>query len=206
MRRSWKAITLLGGVLFLGVSLLMIAATTWQSPAPTDDGSLSEGIAGAVREYRDQQLAVRFYYPSGWQSRDNSEGVTILPEEGVADLMEQGAIFVIARSTDNATLPPLSPMLQQVIESDHAVRASENVAVGGMSGTETVVELDRATADAAPNAQIASALRSGTSPRLTVIVWQSERDNEPIWVIMADARAGDYLATLQEIRNSIQWE
>jgi hypothetical protein len=206
MRHSWRLLTLLGGVGLVVVAFTMIAATTLESPPAIENGHSGDGSHGVVREYRDRQLSVRFYYPTTWQPQENVEGVTLQPDTASADFIEQGAFFAILRG-DDEDAPPLPPTLQQVIKSENAVRASENVAVGGMSGTETVVELDVATADTVPaNAQLASALRAAESQRLTVIVWKSERDDSPIWVIMADARAGEYLGTLQEIRNSIQWE
>jgi len=206
MQRTWQLITLLGGLALVVVALTMIAATTNGSRAYGDNGSVGDGSHGVLREYRDPRLSVQFYYPTTWQPQDSSTGVTVQPGAASADFIEQGAMFAILRGDDDDA-PPLPPMVQQVIESDTAVRASENVAVGGMSGIEMVIEVEVASASDAPaNAQLASALQAVESQRLTVIVWTSERDDNPIWVIMADARAGEYLGTLQEIRNSIQWE
>lgn len=207
MRRTWKWITLLGGTVLMLVALTMIAATTLQAPTYSQDSHAGDGSHGVLREYRAPELAVRFYYPRSWVPQETSSGVMVEPTATASDFIEQGALFAILRGSDDTDTPPLPPLLQSLMANSNGGRASDNVAVGGMIGTETVVEWDVVSTTTSPaNSQLASAMRAANSTRLTLIVWETEQEDTPMWVIMADARAGEHLETLQEIRNSIRWE
>ena len=198
--------TLLSGIGLVVTALTMIAATTMATPVALETDAVTDDSRGVLREYYDPQLALRFYYPGAWQPQNYVEGVIIQPDGGSAEFGERGVIFAVLRAQPDET-PPLPPMLQRVIDSDAAVRASDNVAVGGISGRETVIELEVDRGAAIPaNSQLASALQATESQRLTVIVWTTQREGSDLWVIMADAPDGHHLATLQEIRNSIRWE
>lgn len=203
---SWRWATLIGGLGLVVVALVMIAAISLRFGAWRQDNHNPNGLNGVVREYRDQRLPVRFYYPSNWESEQTIQGVNVLPAAPPADFVTQGAMFTVLRSEDDDDMPPLPPMLEAVIESSNATRASENVAVGGVSGKETIIELAVSESTLQGNSVLTAAMETVQSRRLTVVVWHGEQDDESIWVIMADARAGDYLNTLQEIRNSIAWE
>lgn len=207
MRRTWKWITLLGGTVLMLVALTMIAATTLQGATYSQDSDAGDGSHGVLREYRDRDLEVRFYYPRAWHPQETSSGVMVEPTATTSDFLEQGALFAILRGSDATDTPPLPPLLQSLMATRDGGRASDNVAVGGMIGTETVVEWDvGSTTTSSANSQLASAMRAANSTRLTLIVWETEQGGRPMWVIMADARAGEHLDTLQEIRNSIRWE
>jgi hypothetical protein len=188
------------------VALSMIAAISLRYNGDNYDGDNPNGLNSVVREYRDQRLPVRFFYPNNWKSEQTTQGVNVLPAAPPADFVTQGAVFTVLRSEDDDDMPPLPPMLEAVIESSNATRASENVAVGGVSGKETIIELTVSESALQSNSTLAAAMETVQSRRLTVIVWHGEQDDESVWVIMADARAGAYLSTLQEIRNSIAWE
>jgi hypothetical protein len=207
MRRSWQLVTLVGGLLLLVVAFTMIAAITPPTPPYAEEGVSGESPHSVVREYYNRALAVRLYYPNTWQRAEMETGVRIQPAAPSADFVEQGAVFALWQSTATDDASTLSPLIQTLLESTDDPRASENVAVGGVSGTETVIEVEADAVSASPlNAQLTSALRAANSHRVTVVLWVSNEADHPYTVLMADARDGNHLSTLQQIRNSIQWE
>lgn len=208
MRRRWQLTTLLGGLLFLGVAATMIVAMTAPARYDAEHSVSGESAHGIVREYHNRAFSLRFYYPNTWQQAEMETGVTIQPEAPSTAFMEQGALFAVWQTSSGSEANSLAPILQTITESTNTLHAAENVAVGGVSGTETVygVEINTETSISSMDSRVVSALQTANSQRLTMILWVSNEVEHPYTVLMADARDGNYLQTLQQIRNSMQWE
>jgi hypothetical protein len=179
MRHLWRFLTLLGGLVLTLIAFSMIAATTLPG--------------GASALFQDSALSVRFRYPASWQTE--RDAATVLAQPGAEE-----ALFVVARGATPALPEPLSSALR---ESENR-RAADNVAVGGVSGRETIVEVDSTAGGG--DAPLANALIEAEGELMTLIVWEALVDGEPVQVIMADARSGAYLSLLQEMRASLEWE
>ena len=209
MRRRitrWRWATLLIGLALVVLSLMVGAASFMQSNSGDYTGADAPPPSSSLREYQNSEVPVRFYYPMGWHPTPEQEGVEVYPASGSEDFIQQGALFGVYRAT-GADLPPLPALVKTAITTADTKRTAENVAIGGLSGTEIVKELSlTGSVSDVSTSQVAVALEAVKSDRLTVVVWDAVVDNEHYWVIMADARGGAHLPTLEHIRATIEWE
>lgn len=184
-RTGWVVLLVawVAGLLALAFSLL--------APASTREQAAVEAAGRGViwQRYSGVEGRFTFLFPSGWSHATRSGGVVIRPMRGA----EGSPVAALEVRTGDE---PLTEWLQGA----EVVHQADNVAVGGVSGRETVYLLPEA-GQGAPASQLAP----GRAPEMTLIVWQGPSAEPRLRVVMFDGAAGAYLPLLEAVRESIQW-
>ncbi len=130
-------------------------------------------------------------YPTGWNVEQDEQTLLLWP----ASDSERGAALELQ-------LPPIRNTRGDL--GADALRYAQNVAVGGVSGSETIYRLG-AAAQSAMGDNLLDALRGRGTEDATLVIWQSPAEQPRFRVTMLDAGQGDFLPLLEQIRESIQW-
>lgn len=137
-------------------------------------------------------------HPAAWQARAEGTGAALWP--GAASAAEDAGLWVAVGDEVLAEWP------DTLLAQGEAVQHAENVAIGGLSGSETIYELppEGRAALGVLNEAAQHVWRGEGSEPLTLIVWHADAP-APHQVIMFDLSGGQHLSMLERIRDTIEW-
>lgn len=159
------------------------------------------GMEAAGRTQQEMPTVIR------WQTaRDPAQGSTISYPEGW--VMEPGPPLVVRASESGpvgllVVLEAATPLPRELAEwlsmATEPIHVAHNVAVSNLSGTETIYLPPDASARLASEAILLPA-----DPQLMVVLWESSET--PLRVYLVTTDQGTTLATLAQMRSTLQWE
>lgn len=164
--------------------------------------------ATLLSRFDDSERPFSLLYPASWQPDPFAKGLAIWPDTKGEGFAERGAAFFVYTSgPGDSARPPALPELLAAAAEQGEMRLAENVAVGGLSGEESVTKITLDEESRSPfDATIRNALQQASASTVTLIGWKAVEGETSYHVLMVDARDGRYLGMLEQIRDSIQWK